>query len=112
MADKPVAGSVEPLLDELTREMATSAEPSVDSIMRHDAVTNALTEAATVSLSRALAESSGLDRVLLGSALVPALADALAPALARALMPEIVNILERLDAAESPRKEPVIGRKR
>lgn len=109
MADKPGTGPVEPLLEDLVRRLASNVEPGLDGIAPDaDTMMKTLAEAATVSLSRGLSESSGFDRVLLAAALVPALTDALAAALERALIPEILKVLGQPGAPESPLREPVL----
>jgi hypothetical protein len=110
MAGRSEPDSVEPLLEELIKELMTSTGSDLKNGSHHEeAITAALTEAATVSLSRTLSQSSGLERVLLVGALAPALADALAPALAKALVPEIVNALGQISATESTSKEPIVS---
>ncbi|GAA1807883.1 hypothetical protein HC028_21435 [Planosporangium flavigriseum] len=108
MAGKTDTDPVEPLLEELIKEIMTSTGSGLKSASPHeDAITAALTEAATVSLSRTLAQASGFDRVLLVGALAPALADALAPALAKALVPEIITALSQITTVEQAPKQPV-----
>jgi hypothetical protein len=108
MAGRSETDSVEPLLEELIKELMTSTGSDVKCGSHHeDAITAALSEAATVSLSRTLAQASAFERVLLVGALAPALADALAPALAKALVPEIVTALSQMSATASTSKEPI-----
>jgi hypothetical protein len=97
MTGRSETDSVEPLLEELIKEIMTSTGSDLRTGSHHeDAIAAALTEAAAVSLSRTLAQASGFERVLLVGALAPALADALAPTLAKALVPEIVNALSQI----------------
>lgn len=108
MAGRSETDSVEPLLEELIKEIMTSTGSDLKNGSHHeDAIAAALTEAATVALSRTLAQASGFERVLLVGALAPALADALAPALAKALVPEIVTALSQVATTESTPKEPM-----
>jgi hypothetical protein len=108
MAGRPDTDSVEPLLEELIKEIMTSAGSDLKNASHHeDAISAALTEAATISLSRTLSQASGFERVLLIGALAPALADALAPALAKALVPEIVNALSQVTATPPTSTEAV-----
>lgn len=108
MGGRPDADSVEPLLEELVKEIMTSTGSDLKSMSHHeDAITTALTEAAAVSLSRTLSQASGFERVLLVGALAPALADALAPALAKALVPEIITALSQISATDPASKEPM-----
>jgi hypothetical protein len=104
MAGRSDTDSVEPLLEELIKEIMTSTGSDLKGASHHeDAITAALTEAAAVSLSRTLSQASGFERVLLVGALAPALADALAPALAKALVPEIITALSQITAESTPK---------
>jgi hypothetical protein len=101
MGGRSETESVDPLLEELIKEIMTSTGSDLKNASPHeDAITTALTEAAAVSLSRTLAQASGFERVLLVGALAPALADALAPALAKALVPEIITALGQITATQ------------
>jgi hypothetical protein len=80
-----------------------------DASHHEDEITKALSQAASLSLSRTLAQASGMERVLLVGALAPALADALAPALAKALVPEIINALDQLAARVPSPEERIAG---
>jgi hypothetical protein len=111
MAGRSDTDSVEPLLEELIKEIMTSTGSDLKDGSHHeDAITAALTEAAAVSLTRTLSQSSGFEKVLLVGALAPALADALAPALAKALVPEIVNALNQVSAPGPISAETIAGR--
>jgi hypothetical protein len=108
MAGRSDTDSVEPLLEELIKEIMTSSGSDLKNGSHHeDAITAALTEAAAVSLTRTLSQASGFEKVLLVGALAPALADALAPALAKALVPEIVKALSEVSGMELTPRESV-----
>jgi hypothetical protein len=110
MAGRSEADPVEPLLEELIKEIMTSTGSGHKDASHHeDEITKALSQAASVSLSRTLVQATGLERVLLVGALAPALADALAPALAKALVPEIINALGQLATADLSAEERISG---
>jgi hypothetical protein len=110
MAGRSDTAPVEPLLEELIKEIMTSTgSDTTDGSHHEDAITAALTEAAAMSLTRTLSQASGFEKVLLVGALAPALADALAPALAKALVPEIVRALSQISGLEATAGESVPG---
>ncbi|MGC9669341.1 hypothetical protein ACNTMW_22645 [Planosporangium sp. 12N6] len=111
MADRSDTDSVEPLLEELIKEImtGTGSDPR-DGAHHEETITAALTEAAAVSLTRTLTQASDFEKVLLVGALAPALADALAPPLAKALAPEIANALSQLATQAAVPAEQAEGR--
>jgi hypothetical protein len=113
MADtQPTKRSVEPLMEELIKEIMNSAGPEVRAPSPDDDITAAFAEAATATLVRTVSHASEYEKALLVGALAPALADALAPALAKALAPEIVSALNRIGSEEQKQREAVPSKSR
>ena len=76
---------LDPVLEELLKEMI-EIESKPKAVSRaEDAVTTAMAEALMVILARTVSQASPFERSLLVAALAPALAKALAPALVTAL---------------------------
>jgi uncharacterized protein YejL (UPF0352 family) len=95
---------LDPVLEELLKEMIEIESKPKAASRAEEAVTTAMAEALMVILARTVSEASPFERSLLVAALAPALAEALAPALAEALAPALVTALSNMAAPKQTRQ--------
>src|SRR5260221_14568808 len=90
---------IDPMVEALIKELLETASHPKAASRTEGAITAALTEAFMASLispARTGSQASSFNKVILGAALAPSLAEALAPALAEGLATPIVKALDTL----------------